>query len=233
MDNLTNLVLENKNLIYKISTFFTGYSNKEDLFQVGVVGLINAYKKYDSSFNTKFSTYAYPFIFGEMSSYVKKDRGIKISRDISSLNSKIEKASMLLAQKMMREPSISEISSFLEIDECLVAEALISRYPTLSFDSVISDDGKEITLLDTIPDINEMDINTLVALRDELSKLNDEEKEIINNRYINDLTQSEVASNMGISQVQVSRKEQKVLKKLNIQMKTEQNIGMQGNLWWF
>ena len=68
MDNLTNLVLENKNLIYKISTFFTGYSNKEDLFLVGVVGFINAYKKYDSSFNTKFSTYAYPFIFGEMSS---------------------------------------------------------------------------------------------------------------------------------------------------------------------
>ena len=89
----------------------------------------------------------------------------------------------------------------------------------MSFDSVISDDGKEITLLDTIPDINEMDINTLVALRDELSKLNDEEKQIINNRYINDLTQSEVASNMGISQVQVSRKEQKVLKKLRDSLK--------------
>ena len=63
MDNLTNLVFENKNLIYKITTFFTNYSNKEDLFQVGVIGLINAYKKYDSSFNTKFSTYAYPFIW--------------------------------------------------------------------------------------------------------------------------------------------------------------------------
>ena len=112
MDNLTNIVLENKNLIYKISTFFTGYSSKEDLFQVGVVGLINAYKRYDDSFNTKFSTYAYPYILGEMNNYVKRDKGIKISRDVSSLNSKIERASMLLAQKLMREPSISELSHF-------------------------------------------------------------------------------------------------------------------------
>ena len=176
--------------------------------------MINAYKKYDSSFNTKFSTYAYPFIFGEINSYVKKDRGIKVSREISSLYSKIEKASMLLTQKMMREPTISEISEFLEIDESLVNEAMMAKYPTISVDSVISDDGKELTLLDIIPNIDDMDVNTLVALREELSKLNTEEREIINSRYMNDLTQSEVASNMGMSQVQVSRKEQKVLKKL-------------------
>lgn len=213
MDNLTNLVLENKNLIYKISTFFTNYSNKEDLFQVGVIGLINAYKKYDSSFNTKFSTYAYPFIWGEINSYVKNDKGIKISRDIFCLNSKIEKASMLLTQRLMREPSISELSNFLEIDESLVVSAMISRYPTLSVDSVICDEGN-VTLLDTISDIDSIDLNTLIALRDELSKLSDEEKMIINSRYVDDMTQSEVAYNMGMSQVQVSRKEQKVLKKL-------------------
>ncbi len=214
MDNLTNLVLENKNLIYKISTFFTGYSNKEDLFQVGVVGLINAYKKYDESYNTKFSTYAYPYILGEMNNYVKKDRGIKISRDISRINSKIEKASMLLSQKLMREPSVSELASFLEIDECLVVDAMISRYPTLSVDNVISSDGKDVTLLDIIPDIDSMDINTLVALKEELSKLSQDELSLINDRYMRDLTQSEIASNRGISQVQVSRQEQKVLRKL-------------------
>jgi len=214
MDNLTNLVLENKNLIYKISTFFTGYSNKEDLFQVGVVGLINAYKKYDESFNTKFSTYAYPYILGEMNNYVKKDRGIKISRDISRINSKIEKASMLLTQKFMREPSISELANFLEIDECLVVDAMISRYPTISVDNVISSDGKDVTLLDVIPNIDSMDINTLVALKEELSKLNHDELSLINDRYMRDLTQSEIASSRGISQVQVSRQEQKVLKKL-------------------
>ena len=214
MDNLTKLVLDNKNLIYKISTFFTSYSNKEDLFQVGCIGLINAYKKYDESFNTKFTTYAYPFILGEMNSYVKKDRGIKVSRDISRINSSIEKASMLLAQRLMREPSISEISSFLGIDECLVVDAFISRYPMVSFDNVISSDGRDVTLLDVIPDVNSMDMNTLIALKEELGKLSDDEKEIINNRYLKDLTQSEVASILGISQVQVSRKEQKVLSKL-------------------
>lgn len=214
MDNLANLILEYKNLIYKISTFFTGYDNKEDLFQVGCIGLICAYKKYDKSFNTKFSTYAYPFIYGEMSNYVKKDRGISISRDITRLNSMIEKASILLTQRLMREPSISEIASFLEIDECLVSDALISRYPIKSVDSIISSDGKNICLLDTIADIENTDLNTLIALRDELSKLSDEEKKIINDRYMKDLTQSEIAASMGMSQVQVSRKEQKVLCKL-------------------
>ena len=214
MESLTDLVEQNKNLIYKITTLFTSYSNKEDLFQVGCIGLITAYKKYDESFNTKFSTYAYPYILGEISAYVKKDKGIKVSRELGRINSMIERASILLTQRLMREPSISEISSYLEIDESLVVDAMIARYPTLSTDSVISDDGREITLLDTIPDINGMDVNTLIALKDELLKLDSFERELINERYIQNLTQSEVATNMGISQVQVSRKEQKVLSKL-------------------
>ena len=211
MESLTDLIEQNKNLIYKITTLFNGYSNKEDLFQVGCIGLINAYKKYDEVFNTKFSTYAYPYILGEISSYVKKDKGIKVSREISRLNSMIERASVLLTQKLMREPSISELASYLEIDEFLVVEALKARYPIMSTDSVINDEGRDITLLDTIPDINSMDMNTLIALKDELLKLNSFDRELINERYVQNLTQSEVASNLGISQVQVSRKEQKVL----------------------
>ena len=214
MDKLSELLEQNKNLIYKISTLFTSYSNKEDLFQVGCIGLINAYKKYDPSFNTKFSTYAYPFILGEISNYVKKDRGIKIGRDVCKINSLIERASILLTQKLMREPTVREISSYLDIDECLVIDALMSRYPIMSMDSVINDEGREITLLDTIPDVNSMDMNTLVALKEELIKLSPLERQIINERYINNSTQSEVASILGISQVQVSRKEQKVLSKL-------------------
>ena len=214
MESLSSLIDQNKNLIYKITTLFTSYSNKEDLFQVGCIGLINAYKKYDKSFNTKFSTYAYPYILGEISNYVKKDKGIKISREINRINSMIERASNLLTQKNMREPSISEIANYLEIDESLVVDAMISRYPTISTDSVINEDGKEITVLDTIPDINNLDMNTLIALKDELLKLSPFEQQLIKERYINNLTQTEVAYNMGISQVQVSRKEQKVLSKL-------------------
>ena len=212
MESLSVLIEQNKNLIYKIATLFNG--NKEDLFQVGCIGLINAYKKYDESYNTKFSTYAYPYILGEISSYARNDKGIKISRDIGRLNSSIERASILLTQKLMREPTIEEISSYLEIDQYLVVEAMRARYPIMSTDSVINDDGREITLLDTIPDINGMDIDTLVALKDELLKLDSFDRELINERYVQNLTQSEVASNLGISQVQVSRKEQKVLSKL-------------------
>lgn len=211
MESLSDLIDQNKNLIYKVTTLFNGYSSNEDLFQVGCIGLINAYKKYDESYNTKFSTYAYPYILGEISNYVKKDKGIKVSREISKLNSKIERASVLLTQKLMREPSISELASYLEIDEFLVVEALKARYPIMSTDSVINDEGRDITLLDTIPDINSMDMNTLIALKDELLKLNSFDRELINERYVQNLTQSEVASNLGISQVQVSRKEQKVL----------------------
>ena len=211
MESLTDIIEQNKNLIYKVTTLFNGYSSNEDLFQVGCIGLINAYKKYDESYNTKFSTYAYPYILGEISNYVKKDKGIKVSREISKLNSKIERASVLLTQKLMREPSISELASYLEIDEFLIVEALRARYPIMSTDSVINDEGRDITLLDTIPDINSMDMNTLIALKDELLKLNSFDRELINERYVQNLTQSEVASNLGISQVQVSRKEQKVL----------------------
>ena len=211
MESLSDLIDQNKNLIYKVTTLFNGYSSNEDLFQVGCIGLINAYKKYDESYNTKFSTYAYPYILGEISNYVKKDKGIKVSREISKLNSKIERASVLLTQKLMREPSISELASYLEIDEFLIVEALRARYPIMSTDSVINDEGRDITLLDTIPDINSMDMNTLIALKDELLKLNSFDRELINERYVLNLTQSEVASNLGISQVQVSRKEQKVL----------------------
>lgn len=211
MESLTDLIEQNKNLIYKITTLFNGYSNKEDLFQVGCIGLINAYKKYDEGFNTKFSTYAYPYILGEISSYVKKDKGIKVSREISRLNSMIERAGILLTQKLMREPSVSEFASYLEIDENLVVDALRARYPIMSTDSVINDEGRDITLLDTIPDVNGMDMNTLVALKEELLKLDSFDRELINERYVQNLTQSEVASNLGISQVQVSRKEQKVL----------------------
>lgn len=214
MESLTDIIEQNKNLIYKVATLFNSYSNKEDLFQVGCIGLINAYKKYDESFNTKFSTYAYPYILGEISSYVKKDKGIKVSREISKLNSSIERASVLLTQKLMREPTIEELSCYLEIDEGLIIDALKARYPIMSTDSVINDEGREITLLDTIPDISCMDINTLVALKEELFKLDSFDRELINERYVQNLTQSEVASNLGISQVQVSRKEQKVLSKL-------------------
>lgn len=216
---LTDIILENQNMIYKITSYFEKYNNKEDLFQVGCIGLIKAYKKYDESFGAKFTTYAYPYILGEIRKYVREDKGIKISRDITKLNLKIEKVKLILTQKLMREPSINEISEYLEIPEFYISEAIKSINPLDSMDKPINDGGKEITLQDTIADKTK-DIDQLIMLKEELNNLNNIEKQIIEKRYNEDMTQSETAKLFGMTQVQVSRNEQKILKKLKDKLAT-------------
>ena len=201
---LEKIIMENERLIYSIASYFRGYDNKEDLFQVGCIGLIKAYNNYDSNMNVKFTTYAYPYILGEMRKLVREDKSMKISRDISKINLQIEKAYVLLTQKMGKEPTVSEIASFLEVPISLIVDALYS------LDDIIYDN---LTVFDVISDTN-TDMDTLIALKSSLDELTSEEKEIINLRYMNDLTQMEVSKLLGISQVQVSRKEQKVLVKM-------------------
>ena len=211
--DLKELIIENQNLIYKITHYFKNYNNKEDLFQAGCIGLVKAYKKYDPNFNAKFTTFAFPYILGEMRKYVREDKGIKISKDISKINNQLEKATNYLSQKLMREPTMDELSIFLGISSYELAQALNSNNIIMIIDEAISVDGKEITLHDIIKD-KETDIDSLISLRSAINELNDFEKKLINDRYYKDMTQSEVANNLGISQVQVSRKEQKVLTKL-------------------
>ena len=206
---LEKIIMENERLIYSIASYFRGYDNKEDLFQVGCIGLIKAYNNYDSNMNVKFTTYAYPYILGEMRKLVREDKSMKISRDISKINLQIEKAYVLLTQKMGKEPTVSEIASFLEVPISLVVDALNSS-KVASLDDIIYDN---LTVFDVISDTN-TDMDTLIALKSSLDELTSEEKEIINLRYMNDLTQMEVSKLLGISQVQVSRKEHKVLVKM-------------------
>ena len=216
MDDITNLIINNEKLIYSICNYFKNYSSKEDLYQAGCLGLISAYKKYNPNMNCKFTTYAYPYILGEMRKLVREDKGIKISREITKLNLKIEKAYIILSQKLMKEPSIEEIASYLEIPEFYVGEAILSLNKIKSIDETVNSHGKEFTLQDVIGESHNID--DLILLKDSLNKLNNEEKELINNRYINDYTQFETSKKLGISQVQVSRKEHKVLEKLKQKM---------------
>ena len=201
---MEQLIIEYERLIYAVMKYFKNYSNKEDLFQVGCIGLINAYNNFNSNINVKFSTYAYSYILGEMKKLVREDRGIKISRNISKLYSQIDKTIGYLSQKLMRTPTLQEIGEFLEIDEYLVVEALNS--------------------VNTLVDIDNIQINNTVdeysniLLREQLNMLSSEELDIITKRYMNDMTQSEVANLLGITQVQVSRKEHKVLEKLKKQL---------------
>lgn len=205
------IILENKNLIYSISNYFSNYKSKEDLFQVGCIGLIKAYNNYDSSKGVKFSTYAYSYILGEMKRYVREDSGIKVSREVSSLSSKIDRVSNLLSQKLMRKPTLEEISSYLGIPINIVEEIETSKVTIKSIDECVG--GTSLELHEVIPD-KRKDINTLLFLREEISKLNDIERKIIHERFDKDYTQSETAKKLGISQVQVSRNEQKILRKL-------------------
>ena len=216
MDEITNLIMNNERLIYSIANYFKNYNSKEDLYQAGCLGLITAYKKYDSNMNCKFTTYAYPYILGEMRRLVREDKGLKISREITKLNLKIEKAYVLLTQKLMKEPSIEEISRFLEIPEFSVSEAILSLNKIKSIDEPVNDEGREFTLQDVIG--KSENIDELIMLKELLQGLNSEEKAIIDNRYMKDYTQSETSKLVGMSQVQVSRKEQKVLQKLKQKM---------------
>lgn len=213
-DKLLKIITDNENLIYKITHYFTNYLSKEDLFQVGCIGLIKAYYNYKDTYNTKFSTYAYPYILGEIKKYIREDKGIKISRDITKLNLKIEKANLILTQKLMRIPTIDELAQYLGIDKYYISEALNSNNVIHSLDEPISENGKELTLYDTISNVESMDIDTLLALKHELSLLSEDEYRIINERYLQDKTQTQVADILGINQVQVSRYEQKILTKL-------------------
>jgi len=200
---LEELILEYEKLIYAVMRYFKNYQSKEDLFQVGCIGLINAYNNYNSNTNVKFSTYAYSYILGEMKKLVREDKGIKISRNITKLYSQIEKANMYLTQKLMRTPTLTEIANFLEIDEYLLIEALNSTNVILDIDDIQVNN-----------DTNEYDL----YLKEELNKLSSEELDLINKRYTLDMTQSEIANTLGLSQVQVSRKEHKVLEKLKKQL---------------
>ena len=211
---MTNEQIEEySNLIHSSTHYFEGYKSKEDLFQVGIIGLIEAYNRFDERFGAKFSTYAYPYILGEMKKLVREDRGIKISRNITKLNIQIEKAKLILVQKLLREPTINELSYFLEIEEDKIIEALKTINILQSLDEPITKDGKELTFHDTISD-NKMDLDILLAFKHELNSLSSFEKELINKRYIEDLTQSEVAREFGITQVKVSRSEQKIKEKI-------------------
>ena len=147
-----------------------------------------------------------------MSKLVREDKNIKIGRNIIKLKNSIEKAKCILEQRLYKEPTIKELSLFLEIDEKEIEYAL-SITNTTSIDEVINSEGKEITYHDIISD-NSIDLNTLIAFKQELSSLTPLEQEIISKRYLDNLSQSEVADILGLTQVKVSREESKIKKKI-------------------
>lgn len=213
---MEEVLLENEKLVYSIISKFRGYYDTEDLFQVGMIGFMKAYQNFDESYGTKFTTYAHTYILGEVLKYIREDRNIKISKDMMQLARSVDKAREILSQKLMRTPTITEISLFLEVDESVIEQAERSKEFVRSLDHTLNeeDDGKDLNLYDSIQvEERGFDANIL-DLKDALNTLPEEEKKLIHLRYFDDLTQSEVSKELGTSQVQVSRKEAKILTKL-------------------
>lgn len=213
MNQLTEIILSNENLIYSVINKYGKYYDFDDLYQVGVMGIIKAYNNYKSDMNTKFTSYAYSYIFGEIIKYINDNKCFKISKENRNLYKKINEAKTLLTQKLMKEPSNYELSLFLEVDEKLIDEVINMNQTIDSLDREIMEDGKKVFLYDMVG----KEENTLdnMFLYEQLGKLSKEELILLKERYFLDKTQSEVARDFGINQVKVSRTEQKILKKLS------------------
>lgn len=199
-------LLEYDGLIYSIISKYPKKYDRDDLYQVSMLGLIDALKHYDNNYNTKFSTFAYYYIVGEINKYIRENSSLKVSKNLVDLKNKILKSKEVISQKLGREATNLEVSLYLEIDENLVNEAL-------SYDDVTS-------LEDSQFEISSYDNTSaeILDLKNELDELSEKEKKLIYSRYYEGLTQSETSKLLGISQVQVSREESKILKKLKTRL---------------
>lgn len=207
-------LLNYEGLVYGIIQRYTKYFEKDDLYQVGMIGLINAYHNFDNSLNTKFSTYAYYYVLGEVRKYVREAGLVKVSSDLVKLNQCIEKTSEQMSQRLGREPTTTELSLFLEIDEEKIEEARVAALDVKSLDYSVDEALPEF--YNSVASYDKETSPEILDLRREISRLSDEEKNLIVARYYEDMTQSETSRELGISQVQVSRKEGKILEKLRV-----------------
>ncbi len=215
---ITNNVLLIKSIVYRFKNKGIEY---DDLYQLGCIGFLKAIKNFDESFNVKFSTYAVPMIIGEIKRFLRDDGNVKVSRIIKQNSYKILKFSEEFLNKYNKEPTVKEISENLNIEQEDVVLAIESSKMTISlYESVNDEKDKSQPLLEKIPSkFNEDDFVDKIYLKSLISKLDERERKILFLRYYRDKTQGEVAKILGVSQVQVSRLETKIIEKLKKKIK--------------
>lgn len=188
--------------------------NMDDLFQVGVIGLIKAIDNFDLSYNLKLSTYACPLIIGEIKRYIRDNNSLRVSRSIKDMAYQILKYKDDYVKSHGIEPTNEEIAKALEIDEYQIPFALDSlKEPMSIFEPIYDDGGDTIYLLDQIADKKEsnQDKDMLISLRKAIQKIKERERNILLERFIVGKTQMEIAESLGISQAQVSRIEKNAI----------------------
>ena len=193
----------------------------EDLYQIGSIGFIKAIKRFDASFDVKLSTYAVPYILGEIKRFIRDDGAVKVSRGIKELAVKIREIQTNYLKETGQEITILEIAKKLKISKEEVAVALDSLNPVVSiYEDTYSNDEGSISIIDKIKnDVDEAEqIANRISIRGIINSLNNRDKQIIMLRYYKNNTQSQVAKILGISQVQVSRIEKKILEHMKLRM---------------
>lgn len=217
------IVTSNNRLIWSIVKRFQNRGCEiEDLYQIGCLGLVKAIKKFDITFNVKFSTYAVPMIMGEIKRFLRDDGIIKVSRSIKEVANRAKQARYSLNIELGREPTINEIAARLKIDvEELVVAMDSENSPESIYQVIHENDSSPILLIDRLDakDGEEKEIVDNIVLKEAINSLEQKERQILVMRYFQDKTQSQVADILNISQVQVSRIEKKILEKMKMNLK--------------
>lgn len=214
-DAQETLVKSNIGLVATIVKKFLnrGYEY-EDLYQIGCIGLIKAIRNFNTDFNVRFSTYAVPMIIGEIKRFLRDDGIIKVSRSIKETGKKVKIAKEKLTKEYGRDVTIDEIAKEL----CITSEDVVMSLESMNtpeylYDTIHQDDGAPVLLIDKIGEDKDYggDVVDKVTLKQLIGKLDSKSRQVIMLRYFRDMTQSQIAEILGISQVQVSRIEKKVL----------------------
>ncbi len=209
------LINGNLKLVLSIlKKFSSNKENKDDLFQIGCIGLIKAIDNFDLSYKVKFSTYCVPMILGEIRRYIRDNTELRISRSIKDLAYKSNIAKEDLSITLGRIPTNKEIADYLGVSEYEVDECFKARKDPISiFEPIYNDGGDTIYLCDQIEDKknNKIDINTKLSLDMAIKELEEREQYIIEERFVIGKTQVELSEELGISQAQISRVEKKAI----------------------
>ena len=211
---LETLVTENMGLVRKIALRFTASGTElEDLTQIGVIGMIKAARSFDFAYDTVFSTYAVPMIMGEIRRFLRDDGSIKVSRELKTRGAKIMAKREAFLKEHFREPRISELADLLSISEQEVVEAMDATASVCYLSEPINGDEDGLTLESSIPDRSGAldELTDHLALNEAIRNLPPLWREIIVLRYYKDLSQSETGKHLGLTQVKISREEQKIL----------------------
>ncbi|MFR5601319.1 MAG: RNA polymerase sporulation sigma factor SigF [Lachnospiraceae bacterium] len=212
------LVMDNVGLVWSIVRRFAGRGHEmEDLFQIGSIGLMKAIDKFDMGFDVRFSTYAVPMITGEIKRFLRDDGMIKVSRSIKEMGNKVKSAREAMVFTLGREPTVEEIASELGVSREEVAASIEAGAEVESlYKTVNKSDENSIFLIDKIEEGEREEDSLLnrIVLKELLEDLEEKEREIIVRRYFYSQTQSQIAADLNISQVQVSRLEKKILKQM-------------------